>query len=195
MERPKKEYHKVPSSKRIERVGLPKSYASKLQKIYDRIDNANWPPTLVRAVIFEITRVAFDPLEAHKLARKGTTLSQEKIVLFYAQTLYKEFNRFLVSKTIDDFMVKRKLPKTNAEDLKREQALAKKMYGTRKDLYYDIKYDLARHTNIDPKKRKEVRDYLEKHMSTLSIIELHRIKHYIVGLVFEKATRIKRKVK
>jgi len=145
-------------------------------KKFKQIDIASWPEPIKSNVKKLIYLAACDEARAVQLAQPKYRLPHAFLVETYSNTLFKEFNRFLASRNVEEFIAKRGLALPR---------VGRQWYGTKKDTVKKIMKILDSNPRIQAEKRADVIKYLGKNQKRLTSVQLHRVQHYAVGLAIE----------
>lgn len=168
-------------------AGIPDYLQGFVEKKLAQINASSFPQALKGYLSAMLCRMAGNYRTARLLAQPKISLPHSLLVELHANTMFKEFQRFLQSRNIADFISKR-------HPLREMEESAKEWYGTRQEMKKEVEEMLEKSRRISDERKKEVRDFLAKNKN-LSIVQLHRARHYVVGLEIEAKLGFKRKAK
>lgn len=158
------------------RKNVPPYLQSFIMKKFRQIDKAQWPHSIKQKVKLVVYQAASNEERAIKLAQPKVRLPHALLVETYANTLFKEFNRFVASKNVEDFISKRKLALPG---------MGREWYGTKREIMKKILDILGSNPSIHDDKKRDVLNYLKKNREKLTNVQMHRVQHYAVGLAIE----------
>jgi len=143
-----------------------------VSKKFSQIDRAKWPFEIKNDVKHLVYAAACNENIARYYAKPKVAVPHAFLVQIYANTLFREFNRFFASKNLEEFIAMRQpLP-----------GRGRAWYGTKKEVLDDI-LQLLEKNRIPKKKIEEVREFVSRNQKKLTVVQLHRVQHYVVGLV------------